>query len=89
MRRPHEKRMPFLFIEDKDVLFIARLAKKKGVFLCPLLEGEVIRVENKGLCMSCLEEKKCNFLKRFPIIYCEEFTDFISREKNKPRKRRR
>ncbi|MBU1062064.1 MAG: hypothetical protein KJ957_02015 [Candidatus Omnitrophica bacterium] len=46
-------------------------------------------MENKGLCMTCVEDIKCSFLKQFPVIYCEEFTDFISREEDEPRRKRR
>jgi len=28
---------------------------------------------NKGLCLSCDNEKGCIFVKKFPVLECEEF----------------
>lgn len=30
-------------------------------------------MENKGLCETCENDKKCVFQTRFPILQCEEF----------------
>ena len=29
---------------------------------------------NKGLCMTCAYDKTCIFLRRFPVLHCEEFS---------------
>lgn len=28
---------------------------------------------NKGLCLTCAYDKTCTFLRRFPVLHCEEF----------------
>ncbi len=33
-------------------------------------------MENKGLCGSCANDKKCTFLRKFPVLQCEEFTGY-------------
>jgi len=32
-------------------------------------------MENKGLCSTCVNDKDCNFPRKFPVLQCEEFTD--------------
>lgn len=32
-------------------------------------------MNNKGLCITCVNNKECNFLRKFPVLYCEEFSD--------------
>ncbi len=31
-------------------------------------------MENKGLCITCVNDKECNFSRKFPVLYCEEFS---------------
>lgn len=31
-------------------------------------------MEKKGLCSSCVNDKECTFLRKFPVLQCEEFT---------------
>jgi len=31
-------------------------------------------MDNKGLCITCVNDKECNFSRKFPIMYCEEFS---------------
>jgi len=45
-------------------------------------------MEEKGLCMTCSEDKKCCFTRRSPVIYCEEFCDFLGMRESKPKKRK-
>lgn len=33
-------------------------------------------MENKGLCETCVYDKECTFSRRFPVIECEEFSDY-------------
>lgn len=33
-------------------------------------------MENKGLCVTCVNDKGCIFSRRFPILQCEEFSDY-------------
>jgi len=28
----------------------------------------------KGLCTTCVHDKECTFLRKFPVLQCEEFT---------------
>lgn len=35
-------------------------------------------MENRGLCVTCVHEKKCIFTKDPPILQCEEFSDYES-----------
>jgi len=30
-------------------------------------------MEKKGLCETCVSDKDCAFLRRFPVTECEEF----------------
>ena len=30
-------------------------------------------MQNKGLCSTCLSDGTCSFLRKFPVIMCEEF----------------
>jgi hypothetical protein len=32
-------------------------------------------MNNKGLCLTCNEDKTCVFQRRFPVLECEEFND--------------
>lgn len=32
-------------------------------------------MENKGLCMTCNNDKHCTFPRKFPVLDCEEFTN--------------
>jgi hypothetical protein len=34
---------------------------------------------DKGLCISCVKDKECTFIRRYPVIQCEEFTDCAPR----------
>jgi len=46
-------------------------------------------VKNKGLCITCANDKKCTFSRDFPVLYCEEFNncerepEAVEREKYK------
>ncbi len=31
-------------------------------------------MENKGLCSTCVHDPSCTFPRKFPVLYCEEFT---------------
>jgi len=33
-------------------------------------------MENKGLCLTCVFDKKCIFFRKFPVLQCEEFSDY-------------
>jgi len=33
---------------------------------------------NKGLCETCVNDKDCTFSRRFPVLQCEEFSDYES-----------
>jgi len=41
---------------------------------------------NKGLCLTCIYDKTCVFLRRFPVLHCEEFNDEGLNGKSKPKK---
>jgi len=32
-------------------------------------------MENKGLCLTCRDDKTCCFSRSFPVLECEEFLD--------------
>ncbi len=32
-------------------------------------------MKNKGLCNTCINNKKCVFPQKFPVLQCEEFSD--------------
>ncbi len=34
---------------------------------------------NRGLCLTCREDKTCCFSRTFPVLECEEFRDGIYR----------
>lgn len=36
-------------------------------------------MERKGLCSSCVNDKECVFERKFPVLQCEEFSDYESR----------
>ena len=33
-------------------------------------------MENKGLCITCVNDKECNFSRKFPVLQCEEFSTY-------------
>jgi len=33
-------------------------------------------MENKGLCVTCVNDKDCTFSRKFPVLQCEEFSDY-------------
>lgn len=33
-------------------------------------------MKNKGLCDTCINDKKCVFRTKFPVLHCEEFSDY-------------
>ncbi len=33
-------------------------------------------MEKKGLCSTCVHDKECTFLRKFPVLQCEEFSDY-------------
>lgn len=33
-------------------------------------------MQNKGLCISCINDKGCSFPRSFPVLQCEEFNDY-------------
>lgn len=35
----------------------------------------------KGLCVTCVNDKDCTFSRKFPILQCEEFSDYQPTEK--------
>jgi len=35
-------------------------------------------MEKKGLCISCNSDKTCSFARRFPVLLCEEFSDYTN-----------
>ncbi len=35
-------------------------------------------MENKGLCISCNSDKTCVFPRRFPVLHCEEYSDYVN-----------
>lgn len=37
-------------------------------------------MENKGLCINCINDKGCTFPTKFPILQCEEFSDYGPKE---------
>jgi hypothetical protein len=32
-------------------------------------------MENKGLCITCVHDKECMFIRKFPVLQCEEFSN--------------
>jgi len=36
-------------------------------------------MEKKGLCISCINDKGCTFPRSFPVLQCEEFSDYDPR----------
>lgn len=44
-------------------------------------------VENKGLCSTCVYDAKCVFVRVFPIMECEEFSDVGSEHGKKIKKK--
>lgn len=48
-------------------------------------------MENKGLCGTCNVDKTCVFPRQFPVLQCEEFTDYTNSKhsvKARPKKAR-
>jgi len=39
-------------------------------------------MENRGLCITCVNDKTCCFPRKFPVIQCEEF-NITTRETEK------
>jgi hypothetical protein len=39
-------------------------------------------MKDKGLCRTCNSDKECIFTRRFPVLYCEEFSDYVSHKNN-------
>lgn len=37
------------------------------------------QMKNKGLCITCVNDKGCTFSRKFPVLQCEEFTNYESR----------
>jgi len=33
-------------------------------------------MEKKGLCLTCMNDKECTFSRNYPVLQCEEFTDY-------------
>jgi len=33
-------------------------------------------MEKKGLCITCVHDKDCTFPRKFPVLQCEEFSDY-------------
>jgi len=33
-------------------------------------------MEEKGLCITCVNDKDCTFSRKFPVLQCEEFSDY-------------
>ena len=47
-------------------------------------------MENKGLCGTCANDEDCNFRREFPVLQCEEFTDYERKTKRaKEQKKKR
>ncbi len=38
-------------------------------------------MEKKGLCVTCVNDKRCSFERKFPISQCEEFDDYLPKSK--------
>ena len=36
-------------------------------------------MDEKGLCSTCVHDKKCAFPRRFPVWQCEEFSNYESK----------
>jgi len=36
-------------------------------------------MKNKGLCITCVNDKGCTLSRKFPVLQCEEFTNYESR----------
>lgn len=34
-------------------------------------------MEKKGLCITCVKNKGCSFGRKFPVLYCEEFDNYL------------
>ena len=45
------------------------------------MENEAHR--DKGLCNTCVHGKSCIFPTRFPVLQCEEFSNYVSNGKLK------
>ena len=43
----------------------------------------------KGLCSTCIYDKKCSFPREFPVWQCEEFSNDESKSANRKRENRR
>lgn len=35
-------------------------------------------MENRGLCNTCVSEKGCVFPRKFPVLQCEEFSNYFT-----------
>jgi len=42
-------------------------------------------MKNKGLCTTCIFDKSCSFIRKFPVLQCEEF----STDELKPRRKKK
>jgi len=36
-------------------------------------------MKNKGLCITCVNDKGCKFRRKFPVLQCEEFKNYEPR----------
>ncbi len=40
-------------------------------------------MKEKGLCINCNENTSCTLTRKFPVIYCEEFSTGKNENKNR------
>lgn len=34
----------------------------------------MVIMEEKGLCFNCAHDNSCTFIRKFPVLHCEEFS---------------
>jgi hypothetical protein len=43
-------------------------------------------MKNKGLCITCVHDKECRFPRKFPVLQCEEFSNYEPEENKQGKK---
>jgi len=36
-------------------------------------------MQNKGLCITCANDKTCTFPRKLPVWQCEEFSEYVTK----------
>lgn len=46
-------------------------------------------MEKKGLCSTCVNDEGCTFPRKFPVLQCEEFTDYEKKTKRAKKQKKK